>query len=519
MRSGDYGNALATYNAIVEIDRAQPMAWLAISNAALSAGRFREAVDYARNATIQMRDSGRLGGLAELAFHLQEIGETRFATTIIERAGWSSVSAHPDYAARLAQCLGLAGQHLDALRLADLALTRHGPTPTLSYVRAMTLRHLGRSDEATGEFQRCLSIAPDYAAAMLMLAGHDAKADAAGQTTRIREALAHPRLDDMQRMILDYALFTQLDAAGDAANAWPALAEGMRLKRAMLDYDPAAEQARFDAMAALCDARFVESGAGEPTPHTPVFVFGMPRTGTTVLERLLSNHSLVASAGELDDFHHQLCWEADVVARQSADAALLAAAASMDFATIGRSYVQRTHWRAGEATHLIDKHPRNAIYAGFIRKALPQAKMVCLLRDPMDSTFSNLKELFAGDHYPYSYDPLETAAHVVRFRDMLAHWDKVMPGAVLAVRYEELAREPERVMREVLEHCGLPFESACADLTRNAAPSATASSSQVRQPLHTRSIGAWRRYAQPLAAADAFLRERLPAGEFTADAH
>ena len=519
LRSGDYTSALDTYNAILEIDPAQPMAWLAVSNAALAAGHFREAVDYARNAAIHMRDSGRFAGLAELAHHLQGIGETRFATHIIERANWSDVSAHPDYAASLAQCLGLADQHVDALRLLDLALARHGATPALSYMRAMTLRHLGYGEEATAEFQRCLSIAPDYAAAMLMLAGHDAKADAANQTARIREALAHPQLADAQRTLLDYALFAQLDAAGDTAAAWPALAEGMRLKRATLDYDPAVEQATYDAMTALCDARFVESAANEPLSHTPVFVFGMPRTGTTVLERLLSNHSRVTSAGELDDFHHQLCWEADTFTRQSADAKLLDAAASMDFTAIGRAYVQRTHWRAGKATHLVDKHPRNAIYAGFIRKALPQAKMICLLRDPMDSTFSNLKELFAGEHYPYSYDALETAAHVVRFREMLAHWDKIMPGAVLVVRYEELVREPERVMRLVLDHCGLPFEAACADLARNAAPSATASSSQVRQPLHTRSIGAWRRYAKPLAAAERFLRERLPASEFGADVH
>lgn len=519
MRGGDYANALETYNAIIEIDPAQPIAWLAISSAALSAGHFRESVDYARNAAIHMRDSGRFAGLAELAHHLHNIGETRFATHIIERANWSDVSAHPDYAASLAQCLGLADQHADALRLLDLALARHGATPGLSYLRAMTLRHLGRGDEATAEFQRCLSIAPDYAAAMLMLAGHDAKADAATQTARIREALAQPRLDDAQRTLLDYALFAQLDAAGDTTQAWTALAEGMRLKRAALGYDPAAEQRTYAAMTALCDARFVESTAGEASANTPVFVFGMPRTGTTVLERLLSNHSRVASAGELDDFHHQLCWEANTFTRQSADPALLEAAASMDFAAIGRAYVQRTQWRAGQATHLVDKHPRNAIYAGLIRKALPQAKMICLLRDPMDSTFSNLKELFAGDHYPYSYDALDTAAHVVRFREMLAHWDKVMPGAVLVVRYEDLVREPERVMRGVLEHCGLPFEAACADLMRNAAPSATASSSQVRQPLHTRSIGAWRRYAKPLAAAEAFLRERLPAGEFAADVH
>ena len=519
MRSGDYAAAIAEFGAIVEIDRAHPMAWFALSSAARASGQFRSAVEHARSAALGMRESGRYDGLNDLAQYLQSLGETRFATHIIERAGWSRVSMHPDEAALLAQCLGLADRHGDALQLLDLALTRHAPTPMLSYTRAMTLRHLGRGAEATAEFERCLALAPDYAAAMLMLAGHDVNADAAGQLARIRAALARAQGDTLQRAMLDYALFIHLDAVGDTSAAWTALAEGMRIKRSSLDWDGSRDQADFTAISALCNADFVNANAvaaAEPSAHTPVFVFGLPRSGTTVLERLLANHSRMASAGELNDFHHQLCWEADFATPDLLDPRLLEACTTIDFGALGQGYIQRTDWRAAGSTHLIDKFPRNFFHAGLIHKALPQAKMICLVRDPLDSCLSNLKELFAGEFYPYSYDPLEAAAHIARFHDLLAHWRTVMPGAIHEIRYEELVRDPARVMRGAIEFCGLPFEPACAELDRNAAPSATASSSQVRQALHSRSIGAWRRYAEPLAGAAALLRERLPAEAFAA---
>jgi hypothetical protein len=177
---------------------------------------------------------------------------------------------------------------------------------------------------------------------------------------------------------------------------------------------------------------------------------------------------------------------------------------------VGRGYLQRTGWRTNGRRFLIDKFPPNILYAGLIHKALPQARILCLVRDPLDTCLSNLRELFAGGHYAYSYDPLETAAEIVRFHRLVRHWQDVLPGIVLAVRYEELVREPERVARAVMAHCGLPWQPGCTDLPANATPSATASSTQVRQPLHARNIGAWRRYEAPLAAARTFLEARLP---------
>ncbi len=509
MSAGAYEDAAATYRTILEIDRQQPMAWLALSSYAYAGGRFRAAVERARSAAVMMRESGRYDGVAALAHHLQSLGESGFAVQLIHGVRWSQAST-PENAFGLAQCLGLADQHGAALELIDLAVARHGTTPMLSYLRATTLRHLGRSAEATAEYRRCLELEPAHAPAMLMLAEHDARADTAGQLAHVRRALEQVDADAPQRTILLYALFTLLDASGEDG-AWAALRDGMASKRRALDYDGAREQATYDDVAALCDRAFVAAAAdarpGAPE-HVPIFVLGLPRTGTTLLERMLGNHSEVASAGELNDFHHQLCWQADLVAERPADPALLAACRTLDFGAIGLGYLQRTRWRVGTKRCLIDKFPRNFVYAGLIRKALPQAKLVCLLRNPMDACFSNLKELFAGDFYPYSYAPLEAADHYLRFRRLLRHWDEVMPGAILTVRYEELVREPERVMRGVLAHCGLPFERDCVDPSRNASPSATASSSQVRAPLHTRGIGAWRRYAEPLAP----MRERLEAG-------
>jgi hypothetical protein len=461
-----------------------------------------------------MRESGRSDGLVEIAGFLQQIGESRFAMQLITGSDWAAQSASADVAAVLAQCLGLIDQHAAALQLIELARARHAATPMLSYARATTLRHLGRGDEATAEYRRCLELAPDHAAAILMLAQHAPSDEPARRIDRARALLARIGDATPQSHLLHYALFFLLDAEGDTAAAWAALARGMALKRRELPYDAAAETAACEALTALCTPSFLAATTPPQTDHVPIFIVGLPRTGTTVLERILGNHSQVASAGELNDFHHQLCWEADAVAGGPWDRTLHPRLADLDYAHAGEHYLLRTRWRAGTKRFLIDKFPQNFAYAGLIRKALPQARILCLVRDPMDSCLSNLKEPFAGDFYPYSYDPVDTAGHCLRFRRLLAHWNEVMPGAVLAVHHEDLVADPEATSRRVMAHCGLPFEAGCADLTRNTSPSATASSSQIREPLHARGIGAWRRYAEPLAAARALLEAGLPAEEF-----
>lgn len=514
---GETAAAISELKALVEQNPHQPPAWLLLAQLARGAQHCRAAVAYARNAAVAMRGFREPRLLAEIALELQALGETPIAIQLIRSLDPTGpgVLAVAD---RLAQCLGQADFHAEALSFLDTALGHTTPTPGFSFIRATTLRHLGRKQDATAEYLRCLELAPGYGAAMLMLAQHNATHDPDTQITRIRQALqSAPRQDDLNKAMLHYALFIHLDAAGDTSAAWKSLMQGASIKRRLLAWHPKRDIERVAAIRKLCNGAFFDGSSSIDTDNTrrPIFIVGQPRTGTTVLERILGNHSQVASAGELNDFHLALCWQADVLV-EHVDPVLLRACAGLDFAAVGHAYRQRTAWRKKNKSFLIDKLPENFWYSGVIHKALPEARIVCLLRDPMDTCFSNLKELFAGSAYPYSYDPLEAAEHHLHFRQMLQYWDKVMPGVVLTVRYEELVRDTASVARRVMEHCGLPFEPSCVDLLRNTAPSATASSSQVREPVHTRSIGAWRRYAEPMAEAHAWLEARLPREDFAA---
>ena len=461
-----------------------------------------------------MNESGDWSALADVALLLQNLGESLLAVKLIQKADQNRPHVYAA-ADRIAQCLGMTDFHADALRILDTALTRSAPTPMLSIMRATTLRHLGHKAEATVEYQRCLQLAPDFAGAMLMLAQHDPSADSHAQVARIRQAMQRTQ-DAPNLAMLHYALFIHLHAAGDHADAWQALMQGATIKRRSLAWQSERDEARLAAIHAVCQGSFLDPVATVKDEQVPIFIVGQPRTGTTVLERMLSNHSQVRSAGELNDFHLQLCWQADMLV-EHVDPVLLRASADLDFAAIGRGYRQRTGWRTRGKRFLIDKLPVNIWYAGLIHKAMPDARIVCLVRNPLDTCFSNLKELFAGEAYPYSYDPMEAAEHHLRFRQLLQHWNEVLPGFVLTVRYEDMVRDTQSVMRRVMEHCGMPFEPECADIVRNRAPSATASSSQVRESLHARSIGAWRRYAEPLEESRAWLAARLPADTFVTD--
>jgi hypothetical protein len=177
----------------------------------------------------------------------------------------------------------------------------------------------------------------------------------------------------------------------------------------------------------------------------------------------------------------------------------------LDWRAVGARYVEATRHLHQSKPWLLDKNPLNVHNAGFIARALPQARILCLLRNPMDACFSNLKELFATGSYTYSYEQLELAEHYARFLRLVRHWGEVLPNHFLVVRYEELVHEPERVLEQVMRFCGLDFDPVHADITRNATPVATASRAQVRQALNLRGIGAWRRYERQLQP----LRQRL----------
>lgn len=500
-----FQDARSIYRKILELDPNQPRAWLALSALAQTEGDFREAVQSVRSAAGAWKSSGTQAFVTELCMRLLVLGEYKQARDIIAGADWSDPIVLR-YSMGLVQYLGLAEAHEEALQLADHALSKLQDAPAaLVFARANALRYLGRMEEAADAYERCLAIDPLHAEAHWTLAHHRRSQPASARVPRIRRAIAHTQAGTEDAIYLHYALFKELDDAGDTKEAWRALEAGARMKRASLRYEADAFDAGYRALEALCSREFLSSQrpqAGSDATHTPIFIVGLPRSGTTLLERMLGNHPQVRSAGELNDFPLQLSWETNRFLGESPSRTTLEACRNIDFAALGNGYLQRTAWRAQGAPFLIDKLPNNIVHAGFIHKALPQAKIICLRRNPMDSCFSTFKHLFSGNAYPYSYDLQEMAAHYHRFSQLVEHWKSAIDGSFLALDYERLVIQPEEAVQEVARFCGLSYQPEMLDLKGNASPSATASASQVREAVHPRNLGGWKRYAEVLNGLD-----------------
>jgi hypothetical protein len=264
----------------------------------------------------------------------------------------------------------------------------------------------------------------------------------------------------------------------------------------------------------------VEAPAGNGfSGAAPIFVVGMPRTGTTLVERILSSHPLVASAGESQNLPLLVKRAAGTRSNRVLDEATVAEAASLDFSALGRDYVASTR-PPGRKPRFVDKMPLNFLYLGYIHLALPNAKIVCLRRHPLDTCLSNFRQLFARDfsYYNYAYDLGDVGSYYVLFDSLMRHWRETLPGKILEVEYERLVEDQEAQTRRLLEFCGLPWASECLDFHENRSPVATASAVQVRTPMNAASVGRWRHYAAELSMLRTQLeRAGIACGD--ADAH
>jgi hypothetical protein len=269
-------------------------------------------------------------------------------------------------------------------------------------------------------------------------------------------------------------------------------------------YDVAADIGLIDRIIETCSAGWLADGpgAGQPADQTPIFVVGLPRTGTTLTERILASHSRVQSVGETQFLQMTLRQVSGVETVEGMNPAILAAAARQDAARIASGYMDAVRYRLGDQPMFIDKLPFNFLYLGFIAKAWPQAGIVYLRRNPMDTCFAMYKQVFTWA-YKFSYTLEGLGRYYVAHHRLLEHWRKVLGPRLIEVEYEALVSDQEAQTRRLLDRLGLAFEPACLEFEKNEAASATASSVQVREKIHTRSVDRWRhfeRQLQPLRA-------------------
>jgi tetratricopeptide (TPR) repeat protein len=502
LAANDHEAARGGYRKLLGDPQFASMAHLRLSLIASAQRRYRDAV----NETVAAFDA-RVPDpdlLEMIAKRLSTFGESQamLACTsdpVVQQA--NSIQT----LAELGKLLSDVPFPRDALPLLQRARRLGLNTPVLGHLIGLCLMYAGDPAAAERELQACLRAEPDMPLALWGLGKLRLEHGADERIAGLRRAIARrERADpDSELALLHYSLFAELDRRNEIEPAWQALSEGMRLRRAQIRYDSAAEQALFDHLGKLKPPSL--QGHVDSGPR-PVFIVGMPRSGTTLLERILGNHPDVSDAGELRDLVRQLRWMCDLGGSSQLDLPLAERAETIDFAELGRRYLAHTQWRAQGRAVYTDKMPANFMNVSYIARALPQARIVHMVRGPMDTCFSNLKEWFAGA-YPHSYDQVEMADHFRRYRTLMSRWRVLYPDRILDVRYDELVAEPERVVREVLEFCSLPWHEGLSAIENRTDAVATASAMQVREPIHARFLQQWRRYEPYLGP----LRERLGA--------
>lgn len=490
------------YEAILDVEPGHVPARLRLSRLEQAAGRYTTARAHALQAAAAVRERHGSRHAGFVSARLLEFAEEQEAATLILACDWSD----PDILRQspvLAQHLWLAGHYHDALRLLDVAIRVAPAHPLLALTRANVLRYLGDMDGAERGYEACLALAPALADAHWALATHRRAQPPLARVPRLQQALRATPDDPQARTHLLYALFREYDAADQPELAWAALEEGAALARTRVAYDPRREAAALQRLMREPVAAPIatEASAGP----RPLFVVGMPRTGTTLLDRILGNHDQVRSLGERNDLAAAVSEASGCFFHSGLDEAGATLLASVDPAQAGAAYLRRTVGAGVEGSHFIDKNPLNLFSVPLILRALPQARIVCLRRAPMDACFSNLKELFQGGAYPYSYTQDDLADHCRHAHAWMAHWQAVAPHAVRVVDYEVLVESPAATVAGLLAFAGLPPQAGLEDITRNTAPVSTASSSQVRAGISTGAVGAWRRYARWLEP----MRQRL----------
>lgn len=391
---------------------------------------------------------------------------------------------------------GQLGEHEEAGRWFARALEKEPDSVVHQLNTANNHRFLDRIDEAEVLLQQVLTRAPAHPNAHWLVSG-------------LRKARDHSHVEELERLVagtdnpqalafLYYGLGKELEDLEEWDRAFDAFARGAAARRRTLNFDEDQERALYDAFARTFTGDWLDgAAAGNPDP-SPIFVVGQPRTGTTLVERIIVAHSRVHSAGELRQFGHCLRRLADYREPTAQSPRLAQLAAGVDPAALGTAYLQTTAKLRGATPRFVDKLPPNYLYLPLILAALPNAKIVHVRRGPMDACFASFKQLFA-DAYPHSYEQGEMARHHARYFRLMKVWRERFGDRFFEIPYEDTAADLEPNARALIDFLELPWEDACLAFHEQAGAVTTASSVQVRQPAHTRSVGRWRRYEAQLA--------------------
>lgn len=442
------------------------------------------------------------GAWAQLARLFMRRGQVNRAEDALQKAV-AHADDNPIVQDTIATVYTLLGDAVSASPWQDQALSQQPKNIGFLINRANNLMFLGDFNGARARLQRVIDQNPHHANAHWLIASLE-KATNTEHADQISTILQKPRLADPDVAFLAYARGKELEDLQCWPEAFASFAQGAAARRRCLKYDESTESAMFKMLSDTYTQQWLNDRSEGHASNAPIFIIGQPRTGTTLVERIVTSHSAVHSAGELRQFEGA-CRRLLGAKGDGTSDAVFHAAASIDPRQLGNAYMTLTQPMQGGKARFVDKLPTNYRFLPLILAALPRAKIIHVRRGPMDACFSSFKQLFA-DAYPHSYEQTEMARHHARYYNLMGDWRERFGSRYYEVDYEHVAADPEPQARELIDYLDLPWEDECLDFYQQRGAVTTASVVQVREAAHTRSVGRWRRYESELEPMQDTLR-------------
>jgi tetratricopeptide (TPR) repeat protein len=414
----------------------------------------------------------------------------------------------------LQQIAGLfvqCGQHELAGTCYQRAVELQPGNPDYLYNLATSKTAMGELEEAEALFTEVIRLNPGDYGAWLNRSGLKTQTAGSNHVEQLEYVKSQLGPDDPDQMQVCYALAKELEDLGRFDESFTTLQEGSHRRRQNMQYDIAEDEDAMASIADCFDAELLNSAPVLARAERPVFILGLPRSGTTLVDRIISSHSRADSLGEHNTLALALMrltreLAGDSGADATGKAELIRESVNIDFAELGRRYTSTIDEFGNPTERLIDKTPLNFLYLGLIHLAIPGARIIHMRRHPVDSCYAIYKTLFRSG-YPFSYSLQEVGRYYIAYRRLMDHWRNAIPGAFLDVDYESVVTDPEGAARRIMAHLGFDWEEACLDFHRRKGVAATASAAQVRQPIYSSSVGLWRKYRRQLTPLAGKLRE------------
>lgn len=471
----------------------------------MRAGRLPEALKFARQAVAGKTACSPTHGV--LAMILLRLGHAAEANAVIEGAAAGAPGTADAYNS-LAHVARALGRHERAHALYRRAVELGPSVSRYWYNLAGSERSFGRLAEAEAACDRAIALDAREYRAYLLRSELRTQTASAHHLEQLRRELARPDLEDSGRVLLGYALGKELDDLGEYGEAFASFSLAAAARRRQLAYDVAVDERTLERIIASFPGEAGPASSGRIDSSRFLFIVGLPRSGTTLLERILTGLPGVRSNGETDNLARALA-AASPVKQATADQMALEVctqATERDWDAVGATYA-RLAGAGGTRERIIEKLPLNYLYLGAIHRALPQAQLVLVSRGPLDVCFAMYRTLF-GDAYPFSYRFEELARYYAAYSSLMAHWHHTLAGSLQELRYEDMVSDPVRAVAPLARALGLDWHDSAVAVEGNTTVCLTQSAAQIRSPIHRSSIGHWRHYREHLAPLSEALRGR-----------